>query len=267
MLKHSIATSEHKRHQGNTTMLEYVKNRFALVLLIVFLFISFASITRIILMFNSFSQIDLGILALIKVYFVGFIFDFAVAVYGVAPVAVYLTLMPKKLFNNRIHKYIFWVFLFIQINLLVFNIFAEWFFWEEFGKRFNFIAVDYLVYTQEVVRNILESYPIPLLLGLILVIGSLLFYFIYKKTSVLDFAFKSSQGFIQRLKISVWVIFLSILFFNIINEQSLSNISVNQFNNELSKNGLYSLFSAFRNNTLNYDENYMTENTETLYLI
>jgi hypothetical protein len=45
---------------------------------------------------------------------------------------------------------------------------AEWLFWDEFGVRFNFIAVDYLVYSKEVVNNILESYPIyPLLAALV----------------------------------------------------------------------------------------------------
>lgn len=33
-------------------------------------------------------------------------------------------------------------------------------FWTEFGVRFNFIAVDYLVYTNEVIGNIVESYPL-----------------------------------------------------------------------------------------------------------
>jgi len=168
--------------------------------------------------------------------------------------------MPNKLFNNRFHKYIFWFFLFVQINLLVFDIFSEWFFWEEFGKRFDFIAVDYLVYTHEVVYNILESYPIPLLIGFIFVISSCLFYLIYKKTSILDSTFDSSQKFLQRLKIGMCFVFLPLLFFFMLNEQSLANISANQFNNELSKNGLYSLFSAFRNNTLDYDTNYKTEN-------
>ena len=44
-------------------MLGYVKNRFALVSLMIFLFISLALITRIVLMFTSFSQIDFGVLA------------------------------------------------------------------------------------------------------------------------------------------------------------------------------------------------------------
>jgi hypothetical protein len=42
---------------------------------------------------------------------------------------------------------------------------AELVFWNEFGSRFNFIAVDYLVYSREVIGNIRESYPLPLLLS------------------------------------------------------------------------------------------------------
>jgi len=42
---------------------------------------------------------------------------------------------------------------------------SEWFFWTEFSSRFNFIAVDYLIYTHEVIGNIRESYPIGWILG------------------------------------------------------------------------------------------------------
>ena len=48
---------------------------------------------------------------------------------------------------------------------LLFGAVAEWTFWDEFGVRFNFIAVDYLVYTTEVLGNIRESYPMPLIVG------------------------------------------------------------------------------------------------------
>jgi hypothetical protein len=30
----------------------------------------------------------------------------------------------------------------------------------EFGVRYNFIAVNYLIYTNEVIGNIMESYPV-----------------------------------------------------------------------------------------------------------
>ena len=42
---------------------------------------------------------------------------------------------------------------------------AEWLFWDEFGTRFNFIAVDYLVYGTEVSHNMYESYPVVYLLS------------------------------------------------------------------------------------------------------
>ena len=58
----------------------------------------------------------------------------------------------------------------LYVGAILFNGLSEYFFWSEFGVRYNFIAVDYLVYTNEVVGNIMESYPVvPMTLGLILV--------------------------------------------------------------------------------------------------
>ena len=52
---------------------------------------------------------------------------------------------------------------------IILNAVSEWFFWSEFGVRYNFVAVDYLVYTNEVVGNIIESYPVvPLFAGVLL---------------------------------------------------------------------------------------------------
>ena len=48
----------------------------------------------------------------------------------------------------------------VYLMVLLINAVGEWFFWQEFGVRYNFIAVDYLVYTHEVIGNILESYNI-----------------------------------------------------------------------------------------------------------
>ena len=57
----------------------------------------------------------------------------------------------------------------LYIFLMIFNVISECIFWNEFGVRYNFIAVDYLVYTNEVIGNIMESYPVlPLFLGVLL---------------------------------------------------------------------------------------------------
>ncbi|GMT47573.1 MAG: sulfatase [bacterium] len=245
-------------------MSKYIKNRFILIGLLIVIFVAISLTSRTILLFANFNQLDFGFVILIKLFLVGLFYDFVAAIYYVAPFAVYVALMPDRIFNNTFHKYMLWLFLFVNINLLVFNAFSEWFFWDEFGKRFNFIAVDYLVYTQEVIHNILESYPIPLLLTAVFIISSVIFYFIYKKRAVLGFAFDSPQGYLQRLKVAAVFILLPFLFFNVLNKQSLADISDNQYDNELSKDGLYSLFSAFRNNTLDYDEFYKTGNIKTV---
>ncbi|HAV88023.1 MAG TPA: hypothetical protein DCW78_09235, partial [Pseudomonas sp.] len=55
----------------------------------------------------------------------------------------------------------------LSLYAMLFTAVAEWLFWDEFGVRFNFIAVDYLVYSDEVIHNIMESYPLFTLLGLL----------------------------------------------------------------------------------------------------
>jgi hypothetical protein len=58
-----------------------------------------------------------------------------------------------------------WLALWAATALLLFDAVSEVTFWREFSTRFNFIAVDYLVYTREVVGNIRESYPVPWILA------------------------------------------------------------------------------------------------------
>jgi hypothetical protein len=77
-------------------MLKYTKNRFALIIMMILLFIGFALITRIILLFISFGQVDIGIRVLVKVFLVGLFYDIVAAVYYSTPLAVYITLVPGK---------------------------------------------------------------------------------------------------------------------------------------------------------------------------
>lgn len=240
------------------------QNRFSFLLLIIGIFITISFIGRTILLLTDFIHVDVGFIPLLKLYGVGLFYDLVASSYYIIPLVIYLTVVPNKLFKMKIHKLLFLSLFFIATYLLIFNAVSEWFFWEEFGKRFNFIAVDYLVYTHEVINNILESYPIPLLVSIILIINIILFSFIIRKTSLITRTFGSNQTFIQRAKIGIFFLLLPILFFNILEAQNLSKVSNNQYNNELAKNGFYSLFSAFRNNTLDYNVFYKTKDTATV---
>jgi len=234
-------------------------SRFSLVFLLMFIFVAISFVSRSVLLVYSFDNIEFGLVPLLKVYTSGLFYDLVAFLYYVAPFALYLIIVPNKIFNSKIHKYILWVFIFTQIYAFSFNGVSEWFFWEEFGKRFNFIAVDYLVYTHEVINNILESYPVPLLVSIIFVVVLGIFYAIVKKCTVLKDAFEAQQRFLQRAKIGFIFVLIPFVLFNVFNKQGLSEVSKNNYNNELAKNGFYSLFSAFRNNSLDYNEFYKNE--------
>ena len=227
-----------------------------------FIFISFVS--RTILLSYSFDHVSLSLLDLLKVYGIGLFYDFVAVSYYIIPFVIYLILIPNRLFNTPWHRRIVLTFFFAFLYAIVFNAFSEWFFWEEFGKRFNFIAVDYLVYTTEVINNILESYPVPLLMSVVLLLSAGFFMLYKRKTAAFESTFKDEKGFVSHLKQGLLLLLLPLLFFNLLDQQNLSTLSQNKFNAELSKNGLYSLFSAFRNNVLDYDEFYKSEDINTV---
>jgi len=234
------------------------QNRFRFItnFLMIFLIVSF--ITRGVLTYLTLDQIDTNILELLKVFSIGLFYDFIAFSYYIIPFVIYLILVPKKIFNSKLHKVFALLVYFLVVYAVVFNGFSEYFFWDEFGKRFNFIAVDYLVYTHEVINNILESYPIPLLISIILLITAFIFYIICKIGSFCYETFNDDTPFTKRLVIGAFLLLLPILFFITFDKQNIAHTCKNKYNQELSKNGFYSLFSAFRHNELDYYEFYKT---------
>jgi hypothetical protein len=58
--------------------------------------------------------------------------------------------------------------------------------WNEFGVRYNFIAVNYLIYTNEVIGNIMESYPvIPLFSALFALAGFITYFIVQNQKTIL----------------------------------------------------------------------------------
>ena len=242
----------------NTKRFKFVSNFIAIFILI-------SLLTRVILLVLIYDQVDMQIMELVKIFSIGLFYDFVAVSYYLIPFVIYLILIPNKIFNSKIHQLLSLSIYFGVIYSVIFNGFSEYFFWEEFGKRFNFIAVDYLVYTHEVIHNILESYPIPLLVMIIFIITSFLFYIILRRTSFYHEVFSGTMSFIQRLKVGALYLAIPLFFFVALDKQTLTHTTKNKFNQELSKNGFYSLFSAFRHNELDYDEFYKTMDTKTVF--
>jgi len=224
------------------------------------LFVTISFFSRLSLLLYSFPLVDTNIVQILKAFGVGLFYDIVAFFYYIIPFVIYLFLIPTKIFNSKIHKIIATAFFFFIVYLVVFNGFSEWFFWNEFGKRFNFIAVDYLVYTHEVIHNIEESYPMPLLFSVIFLITGVIFYILFKNSNFWNSTFKDKSTYKSRLGVTLLLLALPLLSFIFLNKQGIAtSVSQNRYNQELAKNGFYSLFSAFRNNELDYNEFYKTQ--------
>ena len=239
-------------------------NRFALLKGFVLLFLGISFILRVIFLIWNFSETDHGIAALATTFLTGFFYDIGTVSFFALVGALYFLAMPKKFIGSLVDRIICYIAFTLGVLIIYFSFFAEITFWDEFQRRFNFVAVDYLIYTNEVVKNINESYPIPLLIGGMVVLVALTVIF-FIKVGIFKTTFESRDPFKIRLVPSV-VIFVIALLFTFFIKNTGAEFSENRYNNEISKAGIYSFFSAFRNSELSFTEFYRTEPIEEAFL-
>ncbi|CAK0742172.1 lipoteichoic acid synthase [Gammaproteobacteria bacterium] len=228
------------------------KSRFSIIVNSLFLSLPIFALLRLALFIKQVEDIDSPFYQVITAFLLGVISDLSFLSYFFIPVVLYLTLMPRRVYQNPWHKWLVYLVLFINIYLLLFIVASEWFFWNEFGVRFNFIAVDYLVYTNEVVRNIVESYPLPTILSAIFIIAGLLFW------GFLEFFpihCDTDENFLSRLKIAGYFSLLPTISFLAMG-QGFHEFCGNKYLNELAANGPYQFFAAFRSSELDYRKFY-----------
>ncbi len=223
-----------------------------LVILLVALVVAFSLTTRIALLVFSAASFDFTFRNLIGVITIGIFFDLVNASYFVLPLLVFLWLMPERVYQKKWNRVVLFSLFFLFTSVLLFNAAAEGFFWDEFNTRFNFIAVDYLVYTTEVIGNIRQSYPIEWIIVAILTLSFLVTYvlrnfILYTAPAPIPFR-KRTPWFLSYLSIPM------VSFFFV--DSRLHHFSNNSYANELAGNGMYELFAAYRNNELDYDQFY-----------
>src|SRR5262245_1716407 len=148
---------------------------------IVVAFVAFNALTRLVLaVFNGDASFFLP-WRLLPAMVVGAVFDLGAVTFVVAPLAALLAWWPERW--PRALKLILAPMVLVFSGVLVFVGASELVFWNEFASRFNFIAVDYLVYTNEVIGNIRESYNMPLLLSLVAAVSLLLWWAIFRRVA------------------------------------------------------------------------------------
>jgi len=237
--------------------------RFSLVKTFAATFLIFAFIIRLTLYVWSFSEIDFSLLNFIKIFSIGFLFDIGCLSYILSFYAVYLLLLPAKFYGSKLDKILTHISYTLVLFFMIFSFLSELTFWGEYQKRFNFIAVDYLLYTYEVVQNIHQSYPLPLIVGILIII-TFLSIKIAKQKNAFNATFNNTNSFSAKIIPALfWIIILSSFHLNVKNSQA-EKFS-NQYENEITKSGIYSFFAAYNKNELNYNEFYQTKPLDIAY--
>lgn len=192
--------------------------------------------------------------ALLACFGLGLVYDLAVAVAISLPLGVLLVLLPQRWSQSRPAAWAAAGLLCTLWFALLFGAASEWFFWTEFATRFNFIAVDYLIYTREVVGNVTESYPIrPIIAGIVLLVG--LGYLAGRQA--LRAALVEPQTLASRWRWLAGHGALAALLLGTLSSQWRDPIQ-NSYVKELAGNGLYELVRAFTTNQLDYAAFYAT---------
>jgi phosphoglycerol transferase MdoB-like AlkP superfamily enzyme len=216
-------------------------------------FVAACTMTRIALALRP-EVAQLGAADLLRSFAFGLGYDLAAAAYACTPFVLWLALAPDRLARTWFYRAASVAWFAIACFAVFFTAVAEWLFWDEFGARFNFIAVDYLLYTHEVIGNIWESYPTgKLLIALALAAAAAAALFarrIWRWSA-------APSGWRFGLAAAAAQIALAVLLAFAVNSD-FKNRSTQDAANELAGNGIYEFFAAERRNELSFERYYAT---------
>ncbi|MFN4199078.1 MAG: LTA synthase family protein, partial [Flavobacterium sp.] len=233
-----------------------MKNRFSVLFGITYIYVIISSAFRIALWFWEWNSLNQDVSSLLPSLFTGLIFDMGVLSFIWVFMGIYFVLVPQKWIGNLVDKIVLYTLTSCVVLVLVFTFFAEITFWDEFHSRFNFVAVDYLIYTYEVVKNIDESYPLIMLIPGMLFLTGILIYGL-KYFHFFNASFTKKNSLLNRV-LHFGIGLLVAISFGFSINNSDAEWSQNRYINEISKAGIYSFFAAFKSNELDYNTFYPT---------
>ncbi|MFD2527359.1 LTA synthase family protein [Flavihumibacter stibioxidans] len=221
---------------------------------------SISFLTRLALLVYSAGDLSWSPVDIVSPFLIGLLYDAVAALYFSIPMLLVVGLVSQRFLNSRPGRIFSHTFFILNLLVLLFNALSEWLFWNEFAVRYNFIAVDYLIYTNEVWKNIQQSYPLPAIFsGLALI--TFLSWFAIRKTI---HSKSAPAGIFSRLGFIMLVVAAGLLNFFLVDD-GFRNFSANKLNNELAGNGLYQFGNAFRKNSMPYLDFYANQDEHKVF--
>lgn len=190
----------------------------------------------------------------------GLFFDLVVASVILGPVLVYEAFLPYSWRKARLHNWFRALWLYAFVALLLFSAVAEFTFWIEFSARLNFIALDYLIYTSEVIGNIRESYPVTRILIMIGLVATIITW------AMLRWIGRSPSSKITLPQRAIVLLVAPTLSATLLLISTIDQMegTHNAYADELSGNGLFTLTAASRRNEIDYMKFYRTLPADTI---
>ena len=182
---------------------------------------------------------------------IGALFDVGVATFFLLPLGLLVVAWP----NRRAGLQSTVLALLLPLTaVMVFVGASEFTFWNEFASRFNFIAVDYLIYTNEVIGNIRESYNLPLLLAAVAAVSLAIWAAIAWALRLHWRAPLHGRDRIVAAAVLVALPFAAVAALDV----RYKEFSADAQANEIAGNGYFDFWHAFWANEIDYDRFYKT---------
>ncbi len=217
------------------------------------LYLALSALLRGVLLFVYRGEIHDSLLQQLKAPLVGLGMDLVTLGYILPVVVLWMVMLPRRWQEAR------WVragrlgFFSLSLFGLLYLFTTEFYFFEEFLARFNYIAVEYLISPSEVFGNIWEFYPvIPVLVACALLTVGIAWSL--RRTL-------TAPPTAQWNRRSRLLTLTAVLVLTAVGSQvGMSNTlwSRDRLLNEISNNGLFGFFYSFRTAGLDYGQYYLT---------
>ncbi len=189
---------------------------------------------------------------LLPAVLIGAAFDVGAATFLLAPLGLVLVAWPNGW--KRSLRAVMLSLLLVTAGVMAFVGFAEFTFWNEFASRFNFIAVEYLIYSNEVIGNIRESYNLPILLAAVGLVALALWWLMKRWCQPW---WEGDLSLRRRLTAAVVLLGLPLAAWYLLDVRH-KEFSGDAQANELAGNGYFDFWHAFWANEIDYERFYKT---------
>ena len=234
--------------------------RWAVALWLIFVIAS--TLTRVGILVWSHLPVTKNTTVLLEAFAAGAAYDALVALWLIAPFMLYLTLARPSRFERPKQRAWRRFALASSLALATFTAAAELIFFDEFDGRFNFVAVDYLMFPTEVTTNIWQSYHVAWALTGIAAVVALVMLVL---RPVLH-RFDENVGPRLRWRLTAAGLYVGLLVaLTGLVSPTVSRVSDDRVVNELAANGYYTFWRSLLGKDAPYDGLYATRPDSVLY--